>query len=256
MAGDDLKGCFEFSIEQCVESIKAQKQAAGRDKMVVWLVGGFAASPWLFTQLRDRLAADGITVFRPDSNTSKAVAEGAISYYLDHWVTARIARFSTGVVYYELYDEDSAEHKAALTKGAELSTRTNKKTYIQWRFKCFIPQGKTVQETETVTETYWNQFSSREAVQINQGIYIYRGKQPTPGWWNPDSFERLCTITVGAASGELAPRLATDPDTKAQYWQVEYDVEFKFGMAEYETRLKWEENGESKSSEASMIYDA
>jgi hypothetical protein len=36
----------------------------------VWLVGGFAASPWLFSQLQERLAPLKVTVSRPDSQTS------------------------------------------------------------------------------------------------------------------------------------------------------------------------------------------
>ena len=35
----------------------------------VWLVGGFAASPWLFGQLQERLVPLGITVSRPDNQT-------------------------------------------------------------------------------------------------------------------------------------------------------------------------------------------
>jgi hypothetical protein len=35
----------------------------------VWLVGGFAASPWLFTQLQERLTPMKITVSRPDNQT-------------------------------------------------------------------------------------------------------------------------------------------------------------------------------------------
>ena len=35
----------------------------------VWLVGGFAASPWLFSQLQERLASMKIIVSRPDNQT-------------------------------------------------------------------------------------------------------------------------------------------------------------------------------------------
>lgn len=35
----------------------------------VWLVGGFAASPWLFSQLQERLSRYYITVSRPDTQT-------------------------------------------------------------------------------------------------------------------------------------------------------------------------------------------
>lgn len=35
----------------------------------VWLVGGFAASPWLFSQLQERLTPFGVNVNRPDTQT-------------------------------------------------------------------------------------------------------------------------------------------------------------------------------------------
>jgi tRNA A37 threonylcarbamoyltransferase TsaD len=35
----------------------------------VWLVGGFAANHWLFSQLQERLAPYNVTLNRPDSQT-------------------------------------------------------------------------------------------------------------------------------------------------------------------------------------------
>ena len=48
--------------------------------------------------------------------SSKAVANGAISYYLDHVVSARVARFSTGVDYCEPFDPANAERVDAIAK--------------------------------------------------------------------------------------------------------------------------------------------
>ena len=77
---------FEPSIEAAVASIKAQIEVSkGIVKVYcflsrtnrtltiyksVWLVGGFAASPWLFSQLQERLAPLNVTINRPDSQTS------------------------------------------------------------------------------------------------------------------------------------------------------------------------------------------
>ena len=77
----------------------------------VWLVGGFASSPWLFNQLQERLSPDGIVVSRPDGQTSKAVADGAIGFYCDHHVGARIAKYMYGVEFLREFDKTDQEHK-------------------------------------------------------------------------------------------------------------------------------------------------
>jgi hypothetical protein len=77
--------------------VRSQVAASRGAVRSVWLVGGFAASPWLFAQLTERLAALGVTVSRPDTQTSKAVADGAVGFYCDHHVSARMAKFMYGV---------------------------------------------------------------------------------------------------------------------------------------------------------------
>ena len=77
----------------------------------VWLVGGFAASPWLFTQLQERLEPDGIVVSRPDGQTSKAVANGALGFYFGHYVGTRIARYTYGVEFLREFDPTDPEHR-------------------------------------------------------------------------------------------------------------------------------------------------
>ncbi|PPR03149.1 hypothetical protein CVT24_012766 [Panaeolus cyanescens] len=67
----------------------------GTEVASIFLVGGFAASDWLFKQLRD-ISGDGINVSRPDSHVNKAIADGVISFYLNNFVSARIARFDRG----------------------------------------------------------------------------------------------------------------------------------------------------------------
>ena len=65
-----MAALFEPSIEAAVNSIKSQIAASGGAVKSVWLVGGFAASPWLFTQLQDRLSHHHVVVSRPDTQTS------------------------------------------------------------------------------------------------------------------------------------------------------------------------------------------
>ena len=105
----------------------------------MWLVGGFAASPWLFSQLQERLSPLGVTVSRPDSQTSvsrpvcshtpstqifarssKAVADGAIGFYCDHHVSARMSKFMYGVEYLREFDPQDPDHAARKDRLCEL----------------------------------------------------------------------------------------------------------------------------------------
>lgn len=65
----EVADLFEESVDAAVRSIKAQIDASKGLVKSVWLVGGFAASPWLFSQLQERLGPLGIVVSRPDSQT-------------------------------------------------------------------------------------------------------------------------------------------------------------------------------------------
>lgn len=59
----------------------------------------------------------GISISSPDGPTTKAVANGALAWYLGNNVSARIARYHYGVSVNALYDEQSPEvtHRSAFT---------------------------------------------------------------------------------------------------------------------------------------------
>lgn len=142
MCRNEIAALFEPSVEAAVVSIKAQINASRGVVKSVWLVGGFAASPWLFTQLQERLAPLGIVVSRPDSQTSvaalytflqitplnshlydlrsKAVADGAIGFYCDHHVAARMSKFMYGVEYLREFDPQDPDHVARKDRLCEL----------------------------------------------------------------------------------------------------------------------------------------
>ncbi|OBZ72247.1 hypothetical protein A0H81_07926 [Grifola frondosa] len=107
LTGAEVAALFEPSIEAAIASIKSQIDASAGVVKSVWLVGGFAASPWLFSQLQERLAPLHVTVSRPDTQTSKAVADGAIGFYCDHHVSARMSKFMYGVEYLREFDANN-----------------------------------------------------------------------------------------------------------------------------------------------------
>ena len=94
------------------------------------LVGGFAASDWLFTKIYELLTPLGLNIFRPEnqvwvfpeikmtlllkitSSRCKAVSDGAISFYLDHFVKTRVSKFTYGSFCHILYDPSDPDHRS------------------------------------------------------------------------------------------------------------------------------------------------
>ncbi|KAK7472172.1 hypothetical protein VKT23_000294 [Stygiomarasmius scandens] len=114
LLGTDVAKFFEPSIDSIMDAIVAmQMDCTDSTKKTdsVFLVGGFAASDYLFNRLESFLRPTGLTICRPQSYLNKAVADGAASFYLDHFVNSRVARWHYGVGMNKYYDANNAEHR-------------------------------------------------------------------------------------------------------------------------------------------------
>jgi hypothetical protein len=93
----------------------------------VILVGGFAANDYLFERVKAQLTSTGIVLLRPEirvyvfdlvthcildltSRSNKAVSDGAISFFLDHYVRTRVAKVAYGTKISVPYNEHDQEH--------------------------------------------------------------------------------------------------------------------------------------------------
>ena len=92
------------------------------------LVGGFADSRWLYKKVHEELESLGFNVTRPDSYMSviepsfhhstslipfarkKVVSEGAISFYLDHYVRTRVSKMTYGMFCNLIFDPHNPDH--------------------------------------------------------------------------------------------------------------------------------------------------
>ncbi|RDB20641.1 Heat shock protein 12A [Hypsizygus marmoreus] len=82
--GANVATFFKPSILCIANAIQRQRANAQIPISSVFLVGGFSASEWLFTQLKASFdPASNLTISRPNSHRNKTVADGAVSYYLD-----------------------------------------------------------------------------------------------------------------------------------------------------------------------------
>ena len=94
---------------------------------MAFLIGGFGASDWFWSQLQSYFKSQGIELSRPSRvyvrvlpgyrkrvllmrYSHKAVPDGALSFLVDHLVKSRVARATYGARYATVVDEDDPEH--------------------------------------------------------------------------------------------------------------------------------------------------
>ena len=134
---DQRKGAHQtISVSHlffCLEYIFASCYLRFSQFQHVVLVGGFAASDWLFNKVHDALSPLGLNILRPenhvyvflliyldlqvrlDSSRNKAVSDGAISFYLDHFVRTRVSKLTYGDFCHIPYDPNDPSHVARNT---------------------------------------------------------------------------------------------------------------------------------------------
>ncbi|KAI0668092.1 hypothetical protein C8Q78DRAFT_275391 [Trametes maxima] len=112
LSGVEMESFYKPSLDAIVDTIQGQRQKASKPVSTVFLVGGFAASPWLFGNLQCTLQSLGLSLFRPDSHTNKAVAEGGVSSYLEQFVSTRVIKTTYGIEFSRDYNKRDATHLA------------------------------------------------------------------------------------------------------------------------------------------------
>jgi hypothetical protein len=91
-------------------------------------VGGFSASNYMFNMINAALHSASLKVLRPENHVlvslqrifltsfttvfdrNKAVSNGSISFYLDHFVRSRISKITYGVLSEVIYNPQNADH--------------------------------------------------------------------------------------------------------------------------------------------------
>ncbi|KDQ57107.1 hypothetical protein JAAARDRAFT_688375 [Jaapia argillacea MUCL 33604] len=241
LTGEEVAKLFEPSIVAAIEAIRSQVNASKGAVKSVWLVGGFAASPWLFSQLQERLAAMHITVSRPDSQTSKAVADGAIGFYCDHHVAARMSKFMYGVEYLREYDPQDEDHIARQNRMCELPSGPK---LLLDAFDCILARSVRVKESTVFSRKYCTELTNLSTLSVFEvEIWCYRGGDIIPKWIDrhSDVFSTLCMVRADLSplSGSAQPKHGRNGKT---YWTIIFSIEIHFGLTEFKARIKWIDN--------------
>ncbi|KAG1718149.1 hypothetical protein EDB19DRAFT_1651288 [Suillus lakei] len=241
MSGFDVADLFEPSIEAIIEAFEQQRRVASTPINLVCLVGGFAASDWLFAKLQEYFLPLGISFCRPDAHVNKAVADGAVSFYIDHLVSSRVARATYGVRCSTWYNSQDAEH---LARQHKRYVSKDGDTYIPGGFTSILLKGTQVSELREFRKSFSAKRESPAACESHTtSIMCYKGALQEPQWFDvePSSFTKLCEIhaDLRKLSRTLRPQISTLD--QSEYYEIEYDVIILFGHTELKAQISWKE---------------
>ncbi|KAL5526738.1 hypothetical protein ACEPAF_8463 [Sanghuangporus sanghuang] len=250
--GKDVASCFERSISEALKMIKAQIARCGGKSMPVWLVGGFAASDWLFLKLEDALRSDGVEIRRPTAiDLSKAVAHGNVLYSLENIVSSRVTRCTYGLVCSTAYDKNDPQHRRR--KHLQY-TNLKGQLMMPGKFDIIVKKNNEVKEASRFSRSYHclvEDISS--ARRIKTRIHSFADEDPVPKWYdeNEDMFDLACVIDADLSC--LCRFSDFQSYNDKAFWELRYDVEIMFGLTELQARIKWIEN--VFSGPATIFYE-
>ncbi|KAF8805122.1 hypothetical protein BYT27DRAFT_7258239 [Phlegmacium glaucopus] len=253
LTGTDVAQFFQPSVDCIVKAVLDQKRIAHKPIFHVVLVGGFAASDWLYTKIHDVLTPLGLNIVRPENHVNKAVSDGAISFYLDHFVKARVSKVTYGSVSYIPYDATASDHRA---RSHRMFTSVSGVTYVRDYFDIILPKDTQVSETKEFKKSYSRE--SESAADFRSGtfsVWCYRGDVATPKWTDvdPNNYTELCIIEADLSRVPLRPQ--RKPGGQGNFYRVDYDIVLLFGMTELKAHVAWKENGIDKRSATKIVYD-
>ncbi|KAF8840354.1 hypothetical protein BDN67DRAFT_1011543 [Paxillus ammoniavirescens] len=254
LPGKDVADLFERSISEIIDAFRKQQQASPIPITSVFLVGGFGASEWLFTRLRRYFEPLNISICRPDSHVNKAVAEGAVSYHIDHLVSSRVAKSTYGTecsVPFNPFDEEHRARKGSVYRGP------SGQLALPNAFGSILTRGTRVSEKQEFEEAFAIRRTSQVACnKIEVDITSYRGPLAEPNWMDTerDQFSTLCI--VHADTSKLARTLSgkRSPDGLL-YYAIDIKVILMFGLTELTAQVSWMENDSEVRTPAVLVYD-
>ncbi|KAF9222352.1 hypothetical protein BS17DRAFT_767970 [Gyrodon lividus] len=162
---------------------------------------------------------------------NKAVAEGAVSYHIDHLVSSRVARFTYGTECSVPFDSSDTEHRARLKS---VYRGPSGQLALPHGFGSILMRGTRVSEKQEFEEAFAIRRTSQVACNtVEVDITSYRGSLAQPSWMDTerDQFSTLCTVR--ADTSKLAKTLSGKRSPEGSlYYAIDIRVILMFGLTE------------------------
>ncbi|KAF8642450.1 hypothetical protein AX16_009486 [Volvariella volvacea WC 439] len=236
-----ISGFFEPSIK-CMKSVIEQSHSRHRTKTVL-LVGGFAANEWVFKSLKSSCDPIGVSIYRPDHHTGKAVAGGAVAHFLERYLRARISKFAVGIAGLLRYNPEDPEH---VLRKSQLATLPDGSLVFSNCFDTFLPKNTRVTEECQYRRSFSNtKLTYQELINCRCQIKFYGhfGELARPQWMNenPDDYRLLGEIPVRISDFRHVIRREIGSHGDVCY-KIYYDVIIFFGSTELKAQIGWKES--------------
>ncbi|KZT03735.1 uncharacterized protein LAESUDRAFT_659042 [Laetiporus sulphureus 93-53] len=241
LSASDMTTLFRPSVSAIEDAMRRQSSgASGQSTSMVLLVGGFAASPYLRTELQNYANSSGLSLFYPDSGQSqpvKAVAEGALSYHLDDVVSARVAKYAYGSSCFRPYIPSLPSHEARRDKVRRAASGL---LSIPDAFTTILPKGTLVSKEEEFAESFVAIGPLSNINVILRDVTRYKGSERSPRWMDeePEMFDTLCTIRADISHIPTVRKRGLQGD----YYEQRTKTIFLFDLTELKAQLSWMEN--------------
>ncbi|PFH47738.1 hypothetical protein AMATHDRAFT_151443 [Amanita thiersii Skay4041] len=242
--GTDIATLFEPAVKSIIKVVEDKVKKSTIPIKVLFMVGGFATSDYLFETLQDHFKKSGISMLRPDAYLNKAVAEGAVSYYLDHTVKHRVSKYDFGIPISEVYNPNNPDHLARQNYTFPVASGGR---WISGAFSVILHKNTTVSEKTEYRQPYYVELSTNDVKSPwNEtcSIQCYRGlEDQAPEWIDkaPNLFTYLCTVTADVSNliRSLKPIVSSHGKT---YYVLNFSIVLLFGLTELYAEVAWTEN--------------
>lgn len=241
LSGSEVAAFFEPSVTCILKAVKEQHRLAHQPVKHVVLVGGFSSNDWLCSQIKAGLEIFGYKVVRPDNHLNKAVADGAISFYLDHCVQTRVSRYTYGHFCSTTYNPYDPEH---VKREGNTYISLGGKKRVTDSFSIILPKNVQVSETKEFYRSYHiSSDSAEEMCYISTTVWVYRGEIETPRWQDEDKdmYDRLCRIEVDLPHLKNQARDFEKHGPDGKYYELSYRIILLFGLTELKAQVSWKE---------------
>jgi len=243
-------------VEAITDAFEKQRQAAAGLQIQIkhaFLVGGYAASDFLYRSLQLHPAFSEVHLCRPSSHVNKAVADGAVSSYIAPLVFSRTSKYTYGVECVRVYDRSLPDHRE---REHTQFTALSGGTVLPNAFLSILKRGVQVSEKQEFRQSLFMECALRSSLKsLDATILAYRGDLLDPQWMDkePARFTKLCTIVANTSKlvHSLQPQVAPDGGV---YFELDCEVILLFGLTELKAQISWMDKGAEKRSPASILY--
>ncbi|KAL0574098.1 hypothetical protein V5O48_007857 [Marasmius crinis-equi] len=251
--GENMKSFFTHSVREILGAIDEQVKEADTPISAVYLVGGFAASDYLFSTLEKDLEKRKLSSSRPDGFVNKAVTDGAISFYLDRMVSARVARFTYGLECSTAFNPHDPDHKE---RSHTVFTSAAGDQRLAGKFDVILYRGTRVSEETEFRRSYEQVAATADSLRnLSVELLHYKGHDDAPIWIDiePKRFPALCTIEADTPNNLIDT--GYDMRKGRSYHRCKFDVVLLLGLTELKAQISWKVNGVENRSPATVVYD-